>query len=703
MDKKRLERLRTNAGKPEFREAMAFLRQEADEASLITYAIKSDEQGQWTHYYHCHEDGTRLTFNWDTPLIHHCPTCSKERTGEPFDSAWTSIAHSKIGRAVYHIALLYAIEPDKHRLDVVKSYLMAYASHYGTYRIHGDIPYNGPGKLFAQTLDEAHWITDLALGFDVIKEHLTPQEEAHICSGLLEPCARFLIEYKEKQIHNHSVLITSAIAAIGLLLHDNEIRHLGLEGEYGLLDQISRGIFEDGLWYEGNVQYHFYAFKSMLHYAVIAEGTEWELWHHKALKSMFDFPLYLLLPRGAMPTLNDAGPGDHMGTYAPYYEIALDIYGDDMYRSLLHTAYGTEWADRQFTGVNHVRRDSVYALMFGQELSTSNDVEGVSLWDTAHHTRSLTSSGLTKLVNAKGWQVILKHSRFGGEHDHMDRLGISAVRGTVPLLIDPGTTAYGIPAHYGWFKHTYSHNTVSLNGADQPPRDGRIVQLVEENWGVWAETAVDWLSEDYQMKERIILPRELSPWDDKAYKGTIIRRINVLMGDQLLDIVSVTVPDAREVHLTNHFSGKMRQDSLVWWESTEEQLSRLDQKWLKDKRKLVSDKRSFYYEMQAGMLEQQIWCSKTSDIYTALTPDNPLTMDRTSLIQRATVEDKVLFVQVLSYDPDHGERLKAANSADPVVVELQDDTYRIELRTLEEHLIFSLDLSGEKAKLSKLG
>jgi hypothetical protein len=78
-------------------------------------------------------------------------------------------------------------------------------------------------------------------------------------------------------------------------------------------------------------------------------------------------------------------------------------------------------------------------------------------------------------------------------------------------------------------------------------------------------------------------------------------------------------------------------------------------------------------------------------------------VDRTSLIQRVTVEDKVLFVQVLSYDSDHGERLKAANSADLVVVELQEDTYRIELKTLEDQPVFSVDLSGEKAKLSKLG
>lgn len=94
----------------------------------------------------------------------------------------SSGAHSQIGQAVYHVALLHALEPDEKRLHLVQSYLMAYADHYETYAIHGNIPYNAPGKLFAQTMDEAHWITDLALAFDMTQEHLTPDELAYIMS-----------------------------------------------------------------------------------------------------------------------------------------------------------------------------------------------------------------------------------------------------------------------------------------------------------------------------------------------------------------------------------------------------------------------------------------------------------------------------------------------------------------------------------------
>lgn len=90
MDGKRLERLRKNAVRSE---AMVLLRQEAEEASRIRHTIRMNEHGQWTYYYYCHEDGTRISFEWDHPPSHRCPSCGKERKGV-FDSAWTSIAYT---------------------------------------------------------------------------------------------------------------------------------------------------------------------------------------------------------------------------------------------------------------------------------------------------------------------------------------------------------------------------------------------------------------------------------------------------------------------------------------------------------------------------------------------------------------------------------------------------------------------------------
>lgn len=657
MNDKRLVKMRTNACLPQFEAAMRLLRQEAEEASRISYTIGPVEYGEWMHQYYCHHDGAKLSFDWGQPHTHVCPVCGTVWSGEPFDSAWTSFVHANIGRAVYHMAMLHAIEPDEALLHQTKQFLLSYADNYEGYKIHGSIPYNGPGKLFAQTLDEAHWIIDLSVGFQFIRASLSEEEEAHIRYGLLEPCVHFLIAHKEKQIHNHAVLITSAIASIGILLNDEGIIHAGLSGEYGLHDQMKRGRFADGLWYEGNVQYHFYAFKSLLNYALMAEGTPWDIWQESGLQSMFDYPVHWIVPNGYMPSFNDAGSAGGIHTYAPYYEIALDIFGDELYRSLLNTAYGTQWAEKAFTGVKTVERDSILALLFGCELAPVDASEGEQLWKASHRSVSMPVSGITKLVNAKRWQAFIKHSKFGGEHDHMDRLGLSVVCGEVPLLVDPGTTAYGVPAHYGWFKHTFSHNTVCLNGVDQPPADGRVIRFEQHPWGTWTETMVDWKAEAYEMKDRIILPPELSPWDLLAYEGASIRRINVLTEHYLLDMVKVDVSEPREISWMNHFSGILEEEEDKVWQSTDVCLSRLDQQWFKHKSRFMAGGVSegtltFRYKMENGSLRQHLWSSQPVEIYSALTPDNPPDRDRTSLIMQVKTSQTIVFAQVLFYDSE---------------------------------------------------
>lgn len=130
MNDKRLVKMRTNACLPQFEAAMRLLRQEAEEASRISYTIGPVEYGEWMHQYYCHHDGAKLSFDWGQPHTHVCPVCGTVWSGEPFDSAWTSFVHANIGRAVYHMAMLHAIEPDEALLHQTKQFLLSYADNY---------------------------------------------------------------------------------------------------------------------------------------------------------------------------------------------------------------------------------------------------------------------------------------------------------------------------------------------------------------------------------------------------------------------------------------------------------------------------------------------------------------------------------------------------------------------------------------------
>lgn len=659
MNAERLAILRRNAGKAEFAEAVADLRAAAERTMAIAYDIGAGEQALWGHYYYC-EDGTALTFDWSRRHEHVCPQCGKTYRGPRYDGAWLTHAHHLIGSGLKGLGFMVWIggEGAQRYAERIRGTLLDYARHYESYAVHGGIPYNGPGKLYDQTLDEAHWIMELIFAYLSVGDHLPEAERTRIMEGLFRPCAAFLIGHKEPQLHNHAVLITAAISMLGFLLGDEEIHSAGRNGEFGLLDQLERGVLPDGFWYEGVFLYHFFAFAPVLSYCLLTEGTSRDLREHPAMRKMFDFPLDYLLADGTFPAVNDLNEVGYKGamqSYAWCYEVACGWYADDKYREYLRIAYGVNGAHRAAfpdAAFAPVRRGSSEALLYGAGLAGEGVADGeASLAARVRSNASSAGSGLTKLVNRNGWTLVSKTSPFGGEHDHMDRLGLSlTARGGAPLFADVGTTAYGVPVHYGWFKHTYAHNTVNIDGKDQPPADARLVRYAEETWGGWLEGAVDWRSGEYYVKDKIALPADMRPWDDAAYRGVAVRRVHALTDDWLLDAVRVDAPRGCRVGLNWHIAGRLADTS--GWSATEAQLGDLAQQWLTDKLAMQPAPRvgTLVWQVQDGLLAQAYWCSHPTNLYAALTPDNPPLTSRQSLIAETETPDAaiVTFVNVFA-------------------------------------------------------
>jgi hypothetical protein len=644
MNAKRLSVLGQNAQSPHFKHVLAALESDVQHALSYPHLLEI-KSGNWAHYYYCPNDGTRLTFHRERPHEHHCSVCKTNWTGDPYDGAWISIAHSTAANELKRISVMYAISKETSYLEHITSTLLHYATYYKELHIHGDIPYNGPGKLFAQTLDEAHWIIDLCVAYSFIENSLTEEEITSIHEGLFEPCARFLIDYKEKQIHNHAVLITSAICMIGLLTGYETIHKLGRDGEFGLLDQLRRGVLDDGFWYEGAFQYHYYALSPIVEYGLLAEGTKWDIMTLPEVKKMFDFPLSFLLPDGSFPSLNDASTKTSLTSYPHFYEVALSWYGDDVYKELLLLAYGMEARDDLC--ILPVKRNSLYSLLYGEPLQKK-------AYSTMHLKKLLTkhassaTSGLTKLVNNNGWHLTVKHSLFGGEHDHMDRLGVSFGYKNIPVFIDPGTTSYAVPAHYDWFKHTYSHNTICINGKDQPPQDAKLLHVADEPWGTWTESLVKWNRTPYYVEDKIQLPKEQCTWDEETYEGVTYRRLNLLTDNCLIDIVYVTSPSNRTIDLLYHLSGRLEDDRL--WKPTTVPLSNLTQSQLEEKReKPLHSLENYTWQIGATQLLQSSWCSHQGMLFHAKTMNNPIHLKRRdTLIQRVTASNDVVFINAFT-------------------------------------------------------
>ena len=91
---------------------------------------------------------------------------------------------------------------------------------------------------------------------------MSTQEKEKIRDGLLLPGAEFLMEHRHMQLHNHEVIINSAIAIIGLIFGKEELVKEAVYEKYGLLYQLEHGMLSNHMWFEGAFGYHFYALTS---------------------------------------------------------------------------------------------------------------------------------------------------------------------------------------------------------------------------------------------------------------------------------------------------------------------------------------------------------------------------------------------------------------------------------------------------------
>mgnify|MGYP000538520475 CR=1 FL=1 len=99
------------------------------------------------------------------------------------------------------MALLYQIAERKDCADKAIEMMLAYASYYKDYEVHGDIPYNGPGKAGAQTLDEANFLRSFALTYDLLESCMsTSGVRKKFVTDFCLPGAEFLMEHRHMQV-----------------------------------------------------------------------------------------------------------------------------------------------------------------------------------------------------------------------------------------------------------------------------------------------------------------------------------------------------------------------------------------------------------------------------------------------------------------------------------------------------------------------
>lgn len=502
----------------------------------------------WTHYYYCPDCSVQLTHRRDSPKTHVCPSCGKAFTGEPYDSAWWGFINGMNNDAAFNMAMIIWLatgeeEYAKKAIDI----LMAYAAYYPDYEVHGNIPYNGPGRAGAQTLDEANFQRCFAMAYDILSSCMTEQEQTFIRDRMLIPGAEFLLEYRHKQLHNHEVIINSAIAVMGILFDRQELIQKAIYEDYGILYQLEHGMQPNHMWFEGSFGYHFYALNSFFAFEKFALHTKYSNIHHKNYKAMMELLCDYMEPDYGIPMLNDTNYG-HLSHMKELYEFPYRELGGEKMAFVLNTYYQKE------------SRDNLEAFLYG-----ADTIKSAMLPLKNFHT-TLEPSGHTILRGPEGRFLLLKHDRYGGEHDHYDRLGISCFAYGKPVSRDLGTTGYGAKMHYDFYKNTASHNTLVIGEENQPPVNAELTRYEEKDGAVYVEAEADW-TKPYKMPDSFTIVQ----WSEENYHTVRMKRKIVWTDHYFVDVfLAEGIPDGKTADWMMHFSGVRipeKQEGSVSWEN----------------------------------------------------------------------------------------------------------------------------------------
>lgn len=617
---KERDRLRGKAA--DFAGALGRVREQVKEVYEGAVLVPDKGIGNWSMYYFCPHCSLPLRFSREKSREHTCQKCGGTYRGEPYDSSWWGKINSLNAEAAYQMGLLYLLTGDAGYGRKAAEIMLAYAEYYPGYETHGDIPYNGPGKANAQTLDEAVFLRNFAFAFDLVQDCMSPDEQETVKRRMFLCGGQFLMEHRNRQVHNHEVITNAALGVLGILLDCGEMIQKGVYGDYGLLYQLEHGMQEDCLWFEGTFGYHYYALENFFSYEKFAVHTPHSNMGHPNYRKMMEAVLDYIEEDGSFPLLNDINAGHGKLEEKEIYEFAYPYFPSDRMAMILNLI------------TSRRGRDNLEALLYGVP----------RLPDTAPVFRNFYSdkgSGYTVLRGPEQRYLIFKHGSYGGEHDHYDRLGISYSSHGVQAVPDIGTTGYGAVLHYDYYKNTGAHNTVCIGEANQPPVQARATRYEEKEGIVYVEAEADW-REPYRMPDSFTIVQ----WEEEPYKNVSMKRKIAWAQDYFADLFIVRGAGAHTIDWTVHIAGERLNAGQE--EKGPEQLScKKPLKYLHDisYQSAPCAVRSDY-RLRSDGVELSLWsCAEQGTFYHAKGPDNPSVRDMEYLIWRVCA-DQAVFLNV---------------------------------------------------------
>lgn len=452
---------------PEYKEMINEMKRDV----ISFYSNFSDDyknMSEWGHGYFCEEDGGKLEFDLNLPHSHKCSICGKDYTGQHYDNIWTYFYRNEAILTLWKAAILYKVRGDEEYLNIFKYILNFYADNYDEFVLHAKgsvvdditVDIGGAGKIMPQGLNEAIITVRIINALEILKEDLDKEYLDSINEKFFK---KLVVLFKPQvcRIQNIACWINSALGLIGLFTKDKELVDFVFNSEFGINNQLKKGVTDSGFWYEGSIHYNFFVLEGVTNLLLFTKIYEedFEIGEEKVrhmLKAAYEYAFDNLI----LPNPNDGWPNLSLKTYSYIYHIATKIYGEDSDIGNLLKNIDNGKIKRTYLPLS---KPYYYGDICLENLIFNPDINLNNYTKIKCKSKNFETS-YYGILRKNDVNVFLKYGHVGPSHAHPDKMNVEIMLGNETLTRDLSNSGYGSKLCNEWHRMAVSHNTVVVNG-----------------------------------------------------------------------------------------------------------------------------------------------------------------------------------------------------------------------------------------------
>jgi hypothetical protein len=404
----------------------------------------------WWHDFVSPKDGSQLIFTPDEPGEEtlHSASDPRVKLTPKLRAAWVYSFRTSHANHMVTAAQLYRLTGERKYADWAASQLDFYADNFANWPTEGPLarkssPANPRGShLMWQSLDEAVDLIKYVNTARYLGDYVTPERKQRWFTELFKPECDLLLQ-TFKQIHNISCWHHAAIGCVAVYYNDPVLWKAAVEDQFGIKDQLARGVTSDFLWYEQSLGYNSYVVQALLPFFEFASlsGDAPKLRQEMDVaENLMLAPIAIRFPTGRLPN-----PADGKVGYAP--DVGLLATAARVFPTTIGAAARTKKYD--------------WDTLLDPPTETAaapTPAPAVS--------RNMESSQMAVLKKGP-WQVYFHYGQLTSSHSQAEALNYEAFYDKTDITHDPGTVGYGSPLHKGFYATGLVHNVPLIDGVGQ--------------------------------------------------------------------------------------------------------------------------------------------------------------------------------------------------------------------------------------------